>query len=120
MLAGFATRDGKLWISEGSQALVGEGDALVSRTLQRVPATAGVRAIVEGEDGVMWIGTTAGLVRIKDGKEQLIRAAQGLADDFVYSLTLGANGVVVGGDAQRVQPRAGWRGGGWEWRLVDR
>ena len=112
--AGCAARDGKLWIGgDGAQVVVGAGDTFATRELRSVPKNAGVRAILEGEGGTMWIGTTAGLVRIRDGREELYTTAQGLADDYVYSLTQGANGVVwVGTRNGFSRVRVGGRGGG--------
>jgi ligand-binding sensor domain-containing protein len=87
--------DGKLWIGgKGARVVAWDGHAAAVRQLKTVPPTVSVRAILQGEDGVMWIGTTAGLVRLKGDEETRFTTKEGLADDWVYSLTQGANGVV--------------------------
>ena len=45
-----------------------------------------IHAIIEDEDGSIWAGTIAGIVRIKEHRIANIRLAQGLPDDRIYAL----------------------------------
>ncbi|MGN6369177.1 MAG: sensor histidine kinase [Phycisphaerae bacterium] len=93
--AGCAAVDGHLWFGgSGNQLHVWDGKSFKDIELRSIPANAGVRAILQADDGTMWVGTTVGLVRLRNGQERLLTVADGLADDFVHSVTGGANGVV--------------------------
>ena len=50
--------------------------------------------MLSGSDNTLWIGTTAGLIRLEDGREQRFTKADGLANDSVLSLAEGRNGEI--------------------------
>jgi ligand-binding sensor domain-containing protein/two-component sensor histidine kinase len=58
--------------------------------LKSIPADWGVISL-QCSDGVVWAGTSKGLLRIQDGKERQFTTADGLADDIVYSLGTGSD-----------------------------
>ncbi|MEP6963781.1 MAG: two-component regulator propeller domain-containing protein, partial [Acidobacteriota bacterium] len=72
-----------------------------TQTLKGLPPAASVRALYcEGD--TVWAGTTFGLVRIQGTEQRLFTRADGLVDDFVFSISKGA------GDALWVGTRSGF------------
>jgi diguanylate cyclase (GGDEF)-like protein len=45
-----------------------------------------VRAVVAGRDGTLWVGTSRGLMRRKDGQTTVLREEDGLPRNFILSL----------------------------------
>ncbi|TNJ34682.1 ligand-binding sensor domain-containing diguanylate cyclase [Arenimonas terrae] len=45
-----------------------------------------VRAVVAGRDGTLWVGTSRGLMRRKDGQTDVLREEHGLPRNFILSL----------------------------------
>ncbi len=45
-------------------------------------------------DGAVWVGTTDGLIRLKDGQERRFTTADGLADEWIVSLAQGSGGAL--------------------------
>ncbi len=87
--------DGKLWSGGETASLdIWNGTGFEHRRLATLPMNASVRAILCSRDGAVWVGTTNGLIRLKDGKERRFTAADGIADDWVASLAEGASGAV--------------------------
>ncbi len=87
--------DGKLWSGgEGGELDVWDGTRFSHRRLSTLPRNATVRALLCSSDGAVWVGTTNGLIRLKDGKERRFTTADGIADDWVASLAEGASGAV--------------------------
>ncbi|HSU67237.1 MAG TPA: two-component regulator propeller domain-containing protein, partial [Tepidisphaeraceae bacterium] len=90
--------DGSIWVgSDGPGLMVWNGSRFVPRALSLLPPDAAVRAIVCSPDGALWFGTTAGLIRLKDGKDQRFTEADGLADDWVYCVCSGLDGSIYAG-----------------------
>ncbi len=86
-------KDGTLWIGGDSNELsVWNGVALTSVPLKTAPKFVTVRAIVRSADDALWVGTSGGLVRIKDGQEQRYTTADGLADNSIYCLSVSPDG----------------------------
>jgi signal transduction histidine kinase/ligand-binding sensor domain-containing protein len=62
-----------------------------------LPESATVEAMLCSADEVLWIGTNAGLVRIRDGHEDRLTRADGLTDDAILTLTASHDGSVLVG-----------------------
>jgi ligand-binding sensor domain-containing protein/anti-sigma regulatory factor (Ser/Thr protein kinase) len=87
--------NGKVWVGgESSQLSVWNGSAFESVPIHSIAKDSGVRGIVPAQDGALWIGTTTGLIRRKDGEERLFTTKDGLADNWILSLIESANGSI--------------------------
>jgi signal transduction histidine kinase/ligand-binding sensor domain-containing protein len=87
------SEDGTIWVGgDGNQISVWNGAEFVPRTLTSVPATASVRAVRCVAGGIVWIGTSNGLIRLKGSEEHRIGRSDGLADDSVICLADSADG----------------------------
>jgi len=91
--AAMLARDGTVWVGDDSpQVNVWDGSKFSPRRLNSLPSDAGVRVMASSANGTVWIGTNLGLVQLKDGKERLWTVKDGLADNWILSLTEGRNG----------------------------
>ena len=80
-------RDGSIWFGGDSANLsVWNGSAFTQHTLSSMPQYATVRALLCSGDGSVWIGTSDGLIRLKNGVEHRFTAADGLAGNYIYCL----------------------------------
>src|SRR3984885_12798886 len=87
--------DGTIWAGgDGPGLSVWNGTQFASYAVQSLPRYARVQTMISGSDGALWIGTTAGLIRLQDGREQRLTKADGLANDSVLSLAEGRNGSI--------------------------
>lgn len=85
-------RDGSIWMGgDGAHLTVWNGTQFTTFSLHSVPAYVRVQAMLAGSDGALWIGTTAGLIRLENGREQRFTKTDGLANDAVLSLAEGRN-----------------------------
>jgi signal transduction histidine kinase/ligand-binding sensor domain-containing protein len=85
--------DGKLWVGgESTKLSVWDGQKFVPHALALMPSDAGVRAIAFEQDGTMWIGTTEGLIELKNGRERLLTTRNGLSDNWILSLFASSDG----------------------------
>jgi ligand-binding sensor domain-containing protein/two-component sensor histidine kinase len=88
-------RDGTIWMGgDGPGLMVWNGTQFSSFTLHSLPRYARVEAVLAGSDDALWIGSTAGLIRLQDGREQRFTKVDGLANDSVLSLAEGQNGSI--------------------------
>src|SRR5439155_226845 len=86
------TGDGTLWAGgENARLSMWNGTGFISRQLTSVPGDAGVRALRCSGD-ILWIGTTSGLIELKDGHERLFTVKNELADNWVLCLAVGRDG----------------------------
>jgi ligand-binding sensor domain-containing protein len=84
--------DGKLWAGGDSSELnVWDGERFVRHPLSSVPKQATVRSILCSSNGIIWVGTTNGLVRLKDGVQRRYTEADGIADDWIDALAEGSH-----------------------------
>ncbi|MGH9558378.1 MAG: two-component regulator propeller domain-containing protein [Bryobacteraceae bacterium] len=83
---------GRLWVT-GDRSIVSvwNGSAFETRKLVSTPPDTLVRAIAASPDGTMWIGTSNGLIALKDRKECLFTTKDGLNDNWILALAHGAN-----------------------------
>lgn len=89
------TRDGVFWFGGGSATVYSwDGSALVGHQLTSVTEPVAVSAMLYDAEGSLWVGASRGLVRLKDGREQLFTVADGLADDWILSLASGQHGAL--------------------------
>jgi ligand-binding sensor domain-containing protein len=87
--------DGTIWLGgEGPDLSVWNGTQFTSYSLHSLPRYARVQAMISDSDDALWIGTTAGLIRLQHGREQRFTKAEGLANDSVLSLAEGRNGSI--------------------------
>lgn len=86
---------GFIWFGGAGPGLgIWNGTTLDSRFLTSLPAGESVNALCRGKEGAIWVGTSAGLIRIRDGEQRLVTRADGLADDAIKSLTPAADGTL--------------------------
>jgi signal transduction histidine kinase/ligand-binding sensor domain-containing protein len=109
VIAAAQRTDGSIWMGgEGVDLGVWNGRQFSTFTLHTLPVYARVQAMLAGPDDALWVGTTAGLVRLQNGREQRFTKTNGLADDSVLSLAPGSNGSIwIGTDGGFSR----WRGG---------
>ena len=77
-------RSGAVWAATNAGLVRVDGDSV--RTWGRADGLAGVFAMREMRDGSLWIGTSDGLARIRDGRLVPIRAEQGLPSALVSAM----------------------------------
>jgi len=78
---------GTIWIGGATPDLgIWNGAGFARYHLVSVPPSTGVQAMLRTSDGSIWVGTTDGLVQIKDGRERRFTVADGLADNSVLAL----------------------------------
>lgn len=88
-------KNGSIWVGgDGPQLGIWTGTQFSSYSLKSVPRYARVQAMLADSNDVLWIGTTAGLIRFEDGREQRFTKANGLPNDSVLSLAEGRNGSI--------------------------
>lgn len=86
---------GLLWTGGESPNLsVWNGTSFRTVRLSAMQPDAGVRAILPSRDGTLWVGTTAGLIQKKDGRERMLTTRDGLTDDWILSLAESSDGSV--------------------------
>ncbi|PSW05591.1 ligand-binding sensor domain-containing protein [Photobacterium lipolyticum] len=86
-------QNGGVWVGSYNHGLFSFDNQMLKHVeLQGLPANV-IRAIVEDNQGQLWVGTTAGLVRYSsDGTHQLFTTKDGLPDNFIMALTLDEQG----------------------------
>jgi signal transduction histidine kinase/ligand-binding sensor domain-containing protein len=88
-------KDGTLWAgSEYSKVSMWNGSRFVVHILRSIPPDTAVRAMLCSNDGSVWIGATRGLIHLKDGQESLLTVNDGLANNFVVSLSESRDGSI--------------------------
>ncbi len=102
--------DGTIWMGgDGPELSIWTGAQFTSYSLHSLPRYARIQAMLSGSDNTLWIGTTAGLIRLEDGREQRFTKSDGLANDSVLSLAEGRNAIDLDRHGRRFQPLAQWR-----------
>ena len=95
IVAAAQRKDGTVWAGgDGPGLIIWNGTQFTNYTLHSLPPYARVQAMFSDSDDVLWIGTTAGLIRLQRGREQRFTKADGLANDSVLSLAEGGNGSI--------------------------
>jgi len=91
----FVDRDGVLWIGTYGGGLTSYKNG-VFRTYDRGDGLSHpmIRAVTQGRDGSIWIGTNSGLNRFKDGRFTVYRTLDGLSSDYIRSLHEDRQGVL--------------------------
>ncbi|HTC91449.1 MAG TPA: two-component regulator propeller domain-containing protein, partial [Bryobacteraceae bacterium] len=88
-------KNGSIWVGgDGPELGIWTGTQFTSYSLKSVPRYARVQVMLADSNDVLWIGTTAGLIRLEDGREQRFTKTNGLANDSVLSLAEGRNGSI--------------------------
>jgi signal transduction histidine kinase/ligand-binding sensor domain-containing protein/CheY-like chemotaxis protein len=83
------TRDRTIWVGTSF------GFArIVNGRVHRKESNYQVRAIVEDSAGVLWLGSSAGVVRYRGGAPRTFTTADGLADDFVMTMLVTRAGML--------------------------
>ncbi|WP_143006626.1 ligand-binding sensor domain-containing diguanylate cyclase [Aquimonas voraii] len=77
-----------VWIGSYQSGALRVQDSRVAERLDRASGLPSneVRALLETEDGALWIGTTHGLVLRRGGAQQLFLRSDGLPGDYIVSL----------------------------------
>ncbi len=89
------SRDGSLWVGSytvGAFRLRGGKVVEHFDNAGGMPGSNQVRALAETDDGTLWIGTTRGLARRRDGVFRKFTMAEGMPRDFVISLHVARDG----------------------------
>ena len=81
---------GNVWTGGDRPAVEHDGHIT---PLKGIPASATVRALLCLDDTV-WVGTSDGLIRIRDNDQHLFTVKDDLADNFVFSLAPGADHII--------------------------
>ena len=94
LTAAFQTRQGELWVG----GLIGVG-RIVQDRLEVLRSEHGqlaqISGFAEAADGTVWIASVGnGLGRYRNGVLELLRKAEGLPSDYVWSLHLGRDGTL--------------------------
>ncbi len=88
-------QDGTVWTGgHGNVLQIWDGRQFHSYVLRQAPPYAVVQAMLAGRDNTLWIGTSDGLIELRDGTEQLRMAGQ------ILSLAEGANGSIWVGTSE--------------------
>jgi ligand-binding sensor domain-containing protein len=81
------TAGGEIWAGGDSNELnIWDGTRFRRRRLAAMSRLATVRTMLAAGDGAIWIGTTDGLIRLKDGRERRFTTSDGLSDNSILSL----------------------------------
>jgi len=76
-------RKGQVWVAANEALRVWNGRRFVAPEYITAPARTAIQAIYQDTEGVLWLGTSRGLLRAKDGVQELLTTADGLATDDV-------------------------------------
>ncbi len=95
-------REGNLWAGMAGRGL----SILKEATFSNITAKDGlpsntVLPVFEDRDGALWVGTDQGLVKREKERSVFCTKAQGLPDNFIFSITQDPNGVHLGRYAAR-------------------
>ncbi len=99
VLALAPARDGGLWLGTYDQGVLHLPGPAGGTPLPRLTRSDGlpadhVRALLEDPDGTLWIGTTHGLARRRDGELRVFGSADGLPAGFIRVLYRAPDGVL--------------------------
>ena len=88
------SRAGGLWLVSEHGALVERkpDGTFHQRTAELEPLRVNPSAIYEDSDGVVWIGTGLGMIRVQGNRVDHLTRAHGLLDDVVFSIVEDARG----------------------------
>jgi len=84
--------DNTLWMAGGPTFTSWDGSVFTTHKLKSVPADTAMRALLCAADGSLWVGTSSGLVQVKDGEEHLYTSRSGLPENMINSLSEGRGG----------------------------
>jgi PAS domain S-box-containing protein len=88
-------RNGDVWLGSGGSGVdvLRNGKVIARYTVanKSLPQDF-ITSFAEDHDGAMWVGTTAGVSRIKDGKAQIFTAAQGLLPGLIRVVHIDSKG----------------------------
>lgn len=104
-------RDHNLWLATDNAGLIRlrEGVRTTFDKKSGLPSDH-VQCLLVDHDGVLWLGTDAGLVKKEDDKFKIFRIADGLASDDIRALTQGPDGSIwIGSEGRTVSV---WKGQG--------
>jgi signal transduction histidine kinase/ligand-binding sensor domain-containing protein len=99
------TPDGQFWVTaireDGRRDVFRlAGGELVAFAPRDSPTAAGVTRMLEDREGSLWIGTHSGLFRLRPKYIEVYSHSEGLRNDDVQAVTLGADGTVWLGTAR--------------------
>ncbi len=87
--------DGSIWVGgDGNVLGIWNGTSLSRRELKSVSAQESVRALMAQPNGTMWVGTSDGLIRLRNGEESALTTADGLGSNWIFGVSAGGNGGV--------------------------
>lgn len=79
-------RNGELWVTGQPVRRVTPADGEQASSLSDVELAGAGIVLLEGRDGAIYIGTNAGLVRVRDGQTQVFTTEDGLGSNLVRAL----------------------------------
>lgn len=83
--------DGTIWAAgEGNRLAAWDGKRFTTEVVGAIHSREMIRALVAAEDGSLWLGTSSGLVRVREKRQTRWTAQDGLADNWIHSLAAGA------------------------------
>jgi len=89
------THDGSLYAFCKPGGLARIKDGMVSRVTEKPPRPYYGDALFESKDGSVWIGTTGGLTRFKDGKFSLYKGGGRLSNHFISAISEDDESLIV-------------------------
>ena len=82
-------KDGSIWIADASLGIVRLKDGSLTNWMLGTGADAPkVLTVYEDKDGALWVGSTMGIARLKNGQLRMITKSDGLFEDVVPGLVL--------------------------------
>ncbi len=89
--------DGKIRVGGDGNALgIWNGSSLARFELKSVGPLESVSSLAAQPDGTLWIGTTDGLIRVRNGVEKRFTTADGLGSNWIYDVFEGSDSVWIG------------------------
>ena len=88
-------KDGTIWSGgAGGELSIWDGKKLSTYQLHSLPGYGAIQSLLAAKDDSLWIGTSDGLIRLANGREQRFTKADGLANNSVLTVSEGQDGSI--------------------------
>ena len=95
LLSACLAPNGTLWMGANApQIMSWNGSTFRSIALPSLPANVSIRSLVCSTDGSLWVGSSDGLLQVKDSHQQQWTTKDGLVDNRIYALHQSADGTL--------------------------